>query len=148
MDNYVYLVDGDGKDAEFKGFNNNINANVKAPYKVCTVHTEAPVEVQGVALVVVENRRAEVDGVGGVRLQGILDSHNDATATPDDRGFLLHRRRGKELLLLVLNLDILVELDVNLRRVERIYLGGEVITLFVQLKTAFCCGCPLVSLLT
>ena len=44
MDNYVYLVDGDGKDAEFKGFNNNINANVKAPYKVCTVHTEAPVE--------------------------------------------------------------------------------------------------------
>ena len=83
--------------------------------------------VQGVALVVVENRRAEVDGIGGVRLQGILDSHNDATATPDDRGFLLHRRRGKELLLLVLNLHILVKFDVNLRWAQRIYLGGEVI---------------------
>ena len=42
LDDYVYLVDGDGKDAEFKGFNNDINVNVKAPYKVCTVHTSAP----------------------------------------------------------------------------------------------------------
>ena len=44
LDDYVYLVDGDGKDAEFKGFNNNINTGVTAPYKVCTVHTEAPPE--------------------------------------------------------------------------------------------------------
>ena len=39
-DEYVYLVDGDGKDASFKGFQSNINKGVTAPYKVCTVHTE------------------------------------------------------------------------------------------------------------
>ena len=39
-DEYVYLVDGDGKDASFKGFDGNINKGVTSPYKVCTVHTE------------------------------------------------------------------------------------------------------------
>ena len=38
---YVYLVDGSGKDASFKGFNNNINQGVTAPYQVCTVHTQS-----------------------------------------------------------------------------------------------------------
>ena len=41
QDNYVYLVDNNGKDASFKGFQKNINANVTAPYKVCTAHTQA-----------------------------------------------------------------------------------------------------------
>lgn len=41
QDNYVYLVDGNGKDAAFNGFNKNINTNVTAPYKVCTTHTQA-----------------------------------------------------------------------------------------------------------
>ena len=40
-DDYVYLVDAEGKDASFKGFHNGINANVTAPYKICTVHTQA-----------------------------------------------------------------------------------------------------------
>jgi penicillin-binding protein 1A len=39
MDEYVYLVKDNGADDSWKGFNNNINNNVEAPYKVCTVHT-------------------------------------------------------------------------------------------------------------
>ncbi len=39
MDEYVYLVKNNGADGDWKGFNNNINKNVDAPYKVCTVHT-------------------------------------------------------------------------------------------------------------
>ncbi len=38
-DSYVYLVDGNGNDADFKGFGNNANQNVSAPYIVCTAHT-------------------------------------------------------------------------------------------------------------
>ena len=37
---YIYLVNDDGSNANFKGFGNNINVNINAPYKVCTVHTE------------------------------------------------------------------------------------------------------------
>lgn len=40
QDNYVYLISGDGKDENFKGFDNDINAGINAPYKVCTVHTQ------------------------------------------------------------------------------------------------------------
>jgi hypothetical protein len=39
MDEYVYLVKKNGSDASWKGFDNDINKNVDAPYKVCTVHT-------------------------------------------------------------------------------------------------------------
>ena len=39
-DDYVYLVDKDGKDADFTGFDGKINKDVKAPYKVCTKHTQ------------------------------------------------------------------------------------------------------------
>lgn len=38
-DDYVYLVDKDGKDTAFYGFKDNINSGVIAPYKVCTTHT-------------------------------------------------------------------------------------------------------------
>ena len=38
-DDYVYLVDDNGKDLSFKGFTGKINKNVTAPYKVCTTHT-------------------------------------------------------------------------------------------------------------
>ena len=41
QDNYVYLVTGDGKDGAFRGFFNNINSGITAPYKVCTKHTQA-----------------------------------------------------------------------------------------------------------
>ncbi len=37
---YIYLIDGSGNDASFKGFYNNINKNVDAPYEVCTAHTK------------------------------------------------------------------------------------------------------------
>ncbi len=40
MNEYVYLVSGDGKDASFKGFGYDINQNVEAPYLVCTTHTQ------------------------------------------------------------------------------------------------------------
>ena len=46
QDNYVYFVDDDGKDASFKGFDNDINAGINAPYKVCTVHTQASWDAQ------------------------------------------------------------------------------------------------------
>lgn len=39
-DDYIYLVDASGADASFKGINGDINQNVTAPYKVCTVHTK------------------------------------------------------------------------------------------------------------
>ena len=39
MDEYVYLVKDNGSDGSWKGFNNNINQGVDAPYKVCTAHT-------------------------------------------------------------------------------------------------------------
>lgn len=41
QDNYVYLVTESGQDASFRGFSNNINSGITAPYKVCTVHTQA-----------------------------------------------------------------------------------------------------------
>ena len=40
-DDYVYLVDGNGKDLNFKGFFNKINKNVSAPYLVCPTHTQS-----------------------------------------------------------------------------------------------------------
>lgn len=40
MDEYVYMVDEKGNDGKFKGFNNDINLKISAPYKVCTVHDE------------------------------------------------------------------------------------------------------------
>ncbi len=40
-DDYVYLVDSSGNGVDFTGFHGNINAGVKAPYKVCTAHTKA-----------------------------------------------------------------------------------------------------------
>lgn len=46
QDNYVYLVDGDGKDASYKGFEGNINNGITAPYQVCTVHTQAKWEAE------------------------------------------------------------------------------------------------------
>ncbi len=39
-DEYVYLVDAAGKSMSFKGFHNDINAGITAPYKVCSVHTK------------------------------------------------------------------------------------------------------------
>ncbi len=42
-DNYVYLVDGDGKDANFKGFDGKLNSGVSSPYKICTKHTASSV---------------------------------------------------------------------------------------------------------
>lgn len=40
QDDYVYLTTNDGKDGIFKGFHNNVNNGVVAPYLVCPVHTE------------------------------------------------------------------------------------------------------------
>ncbi len=39
-DDYVYLINSDGTDGVFKGFHNDINKNVDAPYKMCEVHTK------------------------------------------------------------------------------------------------------------
>ncbi len=39
-DNYIYFVDKEGNDANFKGINKNANKGVEAPYIVCTKHTK------------------------------------------------------------------------------------------------------------
>ena len=39
-DDYIWLIDGSGNNASFKGFYNNSNRNVDAPYQVCTKHTK------------------------------------------------------------------------------------------------------------
>ena len=38
--NFVYLINDEGKDASFKGFHNDINTTENAPYQVCTAHTQ------------------------------------------------------------------------------------------------------------
>jgi len=40
-DYYVYLINSDGSDGDFKGFTGGINKGVSAPYKICTTHTKA-----------------------------------------------------------------------------------------------------------
>lgn len=47
QDNYVYLVTEDGKDMNFRGFDNNINSGISSPYKICTKHTQASWESNG-----------------------------------------------------------------------------------------------------
>ena len=37
---YIYLVNKNGTDAAFNGFDNDINKNIDAPYQVCTKHTK------------------------------------------------------------------------------------------------------------
>ena len=37
----IYLINDDGSNLSFKGFGNNINVGISAPYKVCTAHTES-----------------------------------------------------------------------------------------------------------
>ena len=39
-DGCIYLIEPGGGDASFTGLNGNINANINAPYKACTVHTQ------------------------------------------------------------------------------------------------------------
>jgi membrane carboxypeptidase/penicillin-binding protein PbpC len=39
LDEYVYFVKDNGADGNWKGFHDDINKDVDAPYKVCTVHT-------------------------------------------------------------------------------------------------------------
>ncbi len=38
QNNYVYFVDGDGKDLTFKGFDNSINKTGSLPYQGCSLH--------------------------------------------------------------------------------------------------------------
>ena len=40
QNDYIYLINPDGSDANFKGFKGNLNKDVDAPYLVCTKHTQ------------------------------------------------------------------------------------------------------------
>lgn len=40
-DDYIYLVNSNGTDANFHGLSGNVNVGVNAPYIVCTEHTKA-----------------------------------------------------------------------------------------------------------
>ena len=42
-DNVIYLVSESGEDLWFYGLDSKLNENTPAPYKLCTVHTEADV---------------------------------------------------------------------------------------------------------
>ena len=49
-DGYVYLVDGDGEAASWRGFSGDINDGVDMPYHICSVHTEeamGDIEIDG-----------------------------------------------------------------------------------------------------
>ena len=37
---YVYFINEDGTDGWFRGIKNNLSQGVRAPYKVCPVHTQ------------------------------------------------------------------------------------------------------------
>jgi hypothetical protein len=39
-DNYVYLIDDNGRAASFHGFKGDKNVGVSAPYLICNVHTK------------------------------------------------------------------------------------------------------------
>ena len=81
---------------------------------------------QGVTLVIIGHGRAELDGVGGVLVERVgLNLHRYATASERDGRLLAHCRRGVDLLLLILQLDILVEgeIDPVATKVGRIKLG-------------------------
>ena len=80
--------------------------------------------VEGVALVVVADRAAEIERIGGILPQRIAQLNGDSPPAQGDGGFLLHLRRGEELLLLILDLDELVELDIDLAILE---IGREVV---------------------
>ena len=41
-ENYIYLVDKQGKDLPFKGFEGDKNVDVELPYLVCDIHKDAP----------------------------------------------------------------------------------------------------------
>ena len=67
----------------------------------------------GVAFVVVGHTAAEIERVGLVRQQGILDVDLDAASPERDERCLFHERRGVKLLLLILELYVFVEFDID-----------------------------------
>ena len=69
---------------------------------------------QGIALVVVADGIGEVDGVGGVGFQGVLQSHRDALALSFYLRCLYLRRRDDDILGGVVDGDVFVEVDDNL----------------------------------
>ena len=65
-DDYVYLIDGSGNNANFKGFYNNVNKNVNAPYVVCTKHTKAEWEKYQASQEQEKEEEKEEIGGGGI----------------------------------------------------------------------------------
>ncbi len=64
QDNYVYLVNSAGADDSFKGFHNNINQGIDAPYQVCKTHTAKAWE---------DYLKTHPGAAGQSTLDGILD---------------------------------------------------------------------------
>ena len=65
-DDYIYLIDGSGNNANFKGFYNNVNKNVNAPYVVCTKHTKADWDKYQASLEQEKEEEKEEIGGGGI----------------------------------------------------------------------------------
>ena len=73
---------------------------------------------QGVALIIIGNGVTEVDGIGSVLLQCILQFHHNLLAgTLDFRHFQL-RRRNNHFLTCIVYFDKLIEIDSNLVRFD------------------------------
>ena len=46
VDNYIWLVDKNGRDKDFTGFNGDVNVGKHEPYLVCSIHTKESLEGQ------------------------------------------------------------------------------------------------------
>ena len=75
--------------------------------------TDYQVPIVLVAFVVVGHTAAEIERVGLVRQQGILDVDLDAASPERDERCLFHERRRVKLLLLILELYVFVEFDID-----------------------------------
>ena len=83
--------------------------------------------VERVALVVVSDGAAEVERISRIRLERVAQLDDDPPSAQRNERFLLHLRRGEELLLLILELHELVELDVDLLVVHERPVGRKVV---------------------
>lgn len=73
-DDYVYLIDKDGKDASWTGFHGKCNKDVNAPYKVCSVHTEAAWQAYQDSIAPPETKPPVVEDPGSPSVPAVPDT--------------------------------------------------------------------------
>ena len=84
--------------------------------------------IERIALVVVAHGASEIERIGRIGEQRVPHLDEQPLAADREPGLLLHLRRGEELLLLVLELDVFVEFNIDLLSVRnRRITGREVV---------------------